>query len=86
MLLPICWPLVEPALRGGWRQRREQRAAADVHVRPPPRMALNHLRDWGEGLISARKLVCNMDDAVQDGEVTHPMIHRLAAAATRQGV
>lgn len=78
MFSPLCRPLVAPRYRGGWRQQAKAKAAAAPADRPPPRQALSHLLDWGDGVQSARKMVGHMADAVEDGEVTHPMVHRLA--------
>ena len=47
---------------------------------PPPRMALRHLMSWGDGLASAKDVIEHMSDSVKDGEVQHPMVHRLAGA------
>ena len=72
----LCRPLETERHRGGWRQRIAARVAT---ANPgPPRMGLRHLRNWGDGLASAKEVIANMADAVQDGEVKHPMIHRLA--------
>ena len=82
MFAALCQPLEERHVRGGWRQQLEQ--GAPDRTRAAPLLALGHLLDWGDGVSSARQVVKHMSHAVLDGEVTHPMVHRLARAAMGQ--
>ena len=76
MFAHLCIPLHVEAARGGWRQRLNAPAAA--LPRPPSRQALGMLREWGDGMLSTRQVCWHMHLAVQDGECTHPMVHRLS--------
>ena len=77
MFAPLCFPLVTHARRGGWRQNLGQAGAQAP--RAPSRQALGLLKEWGDGFLSARQVCWHSWLAVQDGEVTHPMLHRLAS-------
>ena len=80
MFSPLCVPLFGERLRGGWRQTLD--AASQSFVRPPPLVALGHLLDWGDGAVSAMHIGRHFQYNVLDGEVTHPMVHRLAAISS----
>ena len=79
MFARLCTPLEPERLHGGWRMQEAQRQAALLRAaaRPPPRSALRHLLHWGTGEATAARVVDHMDDLIQDGECTHPMVHRL---------
>ena len=76
MFAPLCIPRIQPRVRGGWRQRHD--AAARPDPVPPPKSALRHLLNWGDGATPAVELGRHMQDLVDDGEVQHPMVHNLA--------
>ena len=76
MFATLCHPLVSERPRGGWRQRLNAVAAANP-LPLPPRNALRHLRNWGDGRSSSKEVIANMKDLVLDGS-THPMVHRIA--------
>ena len=80
MFSPLCVPLQAPVVRGGWRQQIEHDQFREI--RPPPLAALSLLLEWGDGLSSALRLAKHMQYAVEDAEVTHPMIHRLGRVAS----
>ena len=78
----LCDPL-QKSPRGGWRQ---QMGAASHRNCGSSSLALQCLLDWGDGVLSARKLVWYMQAALADdvalGRSSHPMIARLAAVAS----
>ena len=81
MFAPLCVPRgPRRAARGGWRQRYQ--AYPEGELRPAPLLALGHLLKWGEGVQCARQLVWHMSHAIDDGEVTHPMVHNLGRLAS----
>eukprot|EP00969_Alexandrium_andersonii_P056649 2497577-Alexandrium_andersonii.AAC.1 len=80
MFRPLCSPLQEQVSRGGWRQRLDHAAEADV-IRPPPLQALAFLQEWGDGETSAIRLARLLQHSIDDGEVKHPMVVRLGRVA-----
>ena len=81
MFALLCSPLAPHRVRGGWRQQLA--APIPSPPPPPPRQALRHLLKWGDGLQSAIEVGQFMRDAVLDGEIGHPMIHRLGGILGR---
>ena len=76
MFEPLCAPIDPPRPpRGGWRQQLGQAAAARLPA--PSRIALGHLREWGDGFESSSKFGWHLHNAVMD-DVKHPMVLRLA--------
>ena len=70
-------PLREAELRGGWRQRDQQLAAAQVGD-AISHLAAGHLKQYADGESSATQLRYHMANAVRDG-MEHPTIVKLAA-------
>ena len=81
MFTRLCVPLDYQPPRGGWRQRLHH---APAQARPAPLQALGQLRDWGDGLLSAHQVAAHMLQGVRDGEITHPMVHRLGRLLQNQ--
>ena len=84
MFAHLCQPLLPERIRGGWRQRLNTPPPAAPL--PPPKAALRHLRNWGDGKCSAQSLIAHMSDLVDDGEAKHPMVHRLAQVDDSRGL
>ena len=82
MFSSMCLPIGSPPLRGGWRQRLL--AGAPEPARPVSKQALGDLQCWADGELSARQLATHCHNALDDGEVTHPMIKRLASISVGQ--
>ena len=82
--------------RGGWRQQVSRHVggqAAAVREWGMSLQAAGHLLDWADGAASASSIKRHNYLTVRDGEVKHPMVHRLAhmgdaggAAASNQNV
>ena len=83
MFATFCHPLVAPRRRGGWRQQLDRDSPGPLPL--PPRAALRHLRNWGDGRCSSREVIANMKDLVLDG-TAHPMVHRIAQLNDARGL
>eukprot|EP00969_Alexandrium_andersonii_P235310 10389327-Alexandrium_andersonii.AAC.1 len=72
-------PLPQPRRQGGWRQRLAA-DTGDFAQGPEPQISQlfgNHLLDWADGLLSAKRLQYLANCGVRDG-FHHPMLTRLA--------
>ena len=63
--------------RAGWWQRTTVHAERPAFVQPPLQ-ALGRLKAWGDREGIASKMMVHLQSSVIDGDVTHPMVHRLA--------